>query len=91
MAGWTDEMEEEWDEGDGDPPDGEFEDDSERSETVVCPACGADVYEDAEKCPLCGDWITPQLSGRAAPPLYRWGAVVLLAVIAALIILGIWR
>ncbi len=40
----------EWDEGD--------EDDLGRSETVTCPSCGADVYEDAEQCPSCGEWIT---------------------------------
>lgn len=24
-----------------------------------CPACGAAVWEDTQKCPSCGDWITP--------------------------------
>ncbi len=25
------------------------------SATIVCPGCQADVYEDAERCPYCGD------------------------------------
>ena len=28
------------------------------AETVACPACGAEVYEEAEQCPRCGDYIT---------------------------------
>ena len=39
------------------------------SETVACPACGADVYEDSERCPACGEYITPNtspLAGRSA-------------------------
>ncbi|MCA9100245.1 MAG: zinc-ribbon domain-containing protein, partial [Planctomycetales bacterium] len=24
-------------------------------ETVACPSCGAEIYEDAERCPHCGD------------------------------------
>ena len=42
-----------WDGGDDDLPD--EEDDS--SATVECPACGADVYEDSERCPLCGSYL----------------------------------
>lgn len=31
----------------------------EVSETIPCPNCGADVYEDAEQCPVCGEFILP--------------------------------
>jgi predicted amidophosphoribosyltransferase len=24
---------------------------------VMCPKCGADMYEDAVKCPLCGEYV----------------------------------
>ncbi len=30
---------------------------------LPCPSCGAMVFEDAEKCPRCGDWITPFSGG----------------------------
>ena len=44
-------------------------DDDAPSETVPCPECGAEVYEDAEQCVSCGEWITTFHSpwqGRAA-------------------------
>ncbi|HRX85908.1 MAG TPA: hypothetical protein P5572_12895 [Phycisphaerae bacterium] len=55
------------------------------TETVPCPACGQEVYEDADQCPACGEWIIPMSSrsGRSR----RWVAVVL--VVAALM-LGVW-
>jgi predicted amidophosphoribosyltransferase len=41
-----------WDDGEDDYPD--EEDDS--TATVECPACGVDVYEEAERCPACGNY-----------------------------------
>ena len=49
-------MIDDWD--DGSDWDGGEDDDLDRSETVSCPSCGVDVYEDAEQCPSCGEWIT---------------------------------
>ena len=47
---------EDWEYPDGDDAD----DDDEESRTKPCPMCGMDVYEDAEKCPLCGEFFTRQ-------------------------------
>jgi hypothetical protein len=47
------------------PEPDEFEDEDD-CETRACPSCGADVYEDVEQCPACGDYIvfsTGALSG----------------------------
>ena len=49
-------MIDDWD--DGIDWDGGEDDDLDRSETVSCPSCCVDVYEDAEQCPSCGEWIT---------------------------------
>lgn len=38
--------------------DYEFDEDDDQSYTIACPACGEDVYEDAEQCPNCGEYIT---------------------------------
>ena len=38
------------------PDEDNFDDES--TETVLCPNCGAEVYEDAIRCPVCGDYIT---------------------------------
>lgn len=46
---------------DDDEYDDEFGDDSpedEFSEEVDCPHCGASIYEDAEQCPICGEYVT---------------------------------
>ena len=73
---------------DSDDPDvDECDDDSE--DTVVCPECGADVYEDAGRCPVCGLYLTPDTS----PWSNRsgiWIVISLLGIVAviAVLILG---
>lgn len=64
---WSDD---ELDEREFPDDDVDMEDDGDDEETITreCPRCGADIYEDAEQCPLCGTWINPDTSawsGRA--------------------------
>ncbi|MEX0702144.1 MAG: zinc ribbon domain-containing protein [Planctomycetales bacterium] len=71
-----------WDDSDDDWGD----DDDAPSETVRCPSCGADVYEDAEQCPACGEYITRTHSAWQGKPLW-WivlGAIGVIATIAVL-------
>ena len=35
-----------------------FDVDDDEAETIPCPNCGADVYEDAPRCPSCDEYIT---------------------------------
>lgn len=54
---------------DDDYEDGDYEDayeddayeddafDDDGVETVACPSCGAEIYEDAERCMHCGDYV----------------------------------
>ena len=37
----------------------EFGDDAE-SDTIPCPVCGEDIYEDAERCPNCENYVVPE-------------------------------
>ena len=30
------------------------------SDTLPCPSCGCEVYEDADRCPACGEYISPR-------------------------------
>ncbi len=62
---WDDEPDD-WDD-DHDPDD---PDDDDTSLTVACPVCGADVYEDAEHCPSCGDFIVLSTSPWTGKPLW---------------------
>jgi len=77
-----------WDDDDDD--DDEFEDDFEDDDPAAwyeCPLCGADVYEEADVCPACGDYITPKLVSRsdARPKWYMFlGLAGILAVVLVL-------
>ncbi|MBM4109155.1 MAG: hypothetical protein FJ255_10165 [Phycisphaerae bacterium] len=53
-------------------------------ETVRCPACGAEVYDQAEWCHKCGA-VLSESAGRTP----RWVWVTGLAVIAALVVFGL--
>ncbi len=77
---WHDELDEdEW-------SDGAWEDEDGESLTVTCPECGADVYEDAEQCPVCGAWIVPSNSPMAGRPTWfvLLGLLGIVAVVIAL-------
>jgi len=36
----------------------ELGDDADRLDTVTCPFCGEEVYDDADCCPACGHFFT---------------------------------
>ena len=71
------------------PDEDEFDDDP--TCTVPCPECGAQVYEDAPRCPACGNYITHDASVWSGRPGW-WiflGLLGLLAVILVLATLGL--
>ena len=80
-----------WDWSDDDLEGEEFPDadeaeelDDDLTELVECPRCGVDIYEDAEQCPLCGEWITHGTSAWGGRPWW-WvalGACGIAAIIA---------
>ncbi len=53
------------------------------SEMLPCPSCGAEVYEETQRCPHCGDWIMP-LAGSTRRKRRVWIIAALLAIIAIL-------
>ncbi len=55
--------------------------DEESTDTVVCPECGADVYEDADQCPVCGMFVIPDTRIWSGKPLW-WVALGVLGLIA---------
>jgi len=46
------------------------------SRTLPCPECGAEIYEDAERCPACGAYVVMRLSDTRRRPWW-WVAVVI--------------
>ena len=90
---WLDEANSEWDaDDDWNGPDAEGLDDQvddpADETTVPCPACGADIYDDAVRCPVCGEYITLNDSSVATP--FGWSrgivAILVVAVIAAMLV-----
>ncbi len=66
------------DEGPSDEDLDEFGQDT-ASTTMPCPECGAEMHDDSERCPTCGQYITRQTNEWAGRPLW-W---VLLAIAGA--------
>jgi hypothetical protein len=74
-----------WDQNEEEDWDTEAEDDE--SIVVRCPSCRRDVYEDAERCPHCGDYIVHSTRAWDGRPLW-WvigGLVGIVAVIWLLV------
>ena len=61
----------------------EFEDD--RTEALPCPSCGAEVYEETQRCPHCGDWIVPH-AAHARRKRGLWIVAAVLALIAIVVL-----
>jgi len=79
-----DEFDESWDDDDdlGTPDD-------EPVDTIRCPECRRDVYEDAEACPYCGHFLVADTSAWAGRPMW-WivlGFVGIVALVGSLILL----
>jgi uncharacterized paraquat-inducible protein A len=70
-------------EDDYDEPIDEQYDESDESDTIVCPACGAEIYEDTPCCPVCGEYITTSTSAWSGRP--TWWIVLGVAGIIALL------
>ena len=70
-------------------PEPDEHEDEELSQTQACPSCGAAIYEDAEQCAACGDYVVfsaPAMSG------WPWWFVVFgLAGMVAVILALSWR
>lgn len=49
--------ESDWDDDFDSDEDDNFDDEDDASETISCPECGTDIYEDADSCPQCGVYI----------------------------------
>jgi hypothetical protein len=70
--------------------DDEFADEADDGEPVrPCPACGAEMYEGADRCPGCGEYVVSGISRSRALP--RWFWIGLAAALAAAIILAVSR
>jgi predicted RNA-binding Zn-ribbon protein involved in translation (DUF1610 family) len=81
MASWQDDDDEL---NEAEDPDESDQDSGEESGTLPCPNCGEDVWEEAERCPHCGEYITPGIGSDRKP----WWVIV--AAILALLAVLLW-
>lgn len=62
--------------------EGNFDDDT--AETLPCPECGAEIYEESEQCPACGAYITFNNSIWLGKPVW-WIILGLLGIVATVL------
>jgi hypothetical protein len=60
--------------------------DDEATETISCPECQADIYEDAEQCPVCGSYVIGTTNIWTGKPIW-WVFLGLLGIIAVILAL----
>jgi predicted nucleic acid-binding Zn ribbon protein len=68
-----------WRDADDDLDDAEFPDeadegDDDDDDTIPCPYCLRPVYEDAERCPACGHYLSRE--DRERPSRHPWWLVI---------------
>lgn len=71
-----------WNDADDDLDDREYPDaDDDDDETVPCPHCREPVYEDAERCPHCGKYLSREDAPWSKPAWLVAGVAVCLAIV----------
>lgn len=72
-----------------DEPYDDLDDDS--AETLPCPHCGAEIYEDSEQCPVCGNYVTFRTSAWSGRSVW-WIVLAVAGVVATVLVLaGVFR
>ena len=65
-----------------------YSDDDDDDDTIPCPHCEKEIYDGAEQCPYCGQYISEE----DAPRDRRPGWIILGASIClAIVIMWVWR
>lgn len=53
-------------------------DEDESEPTMPCPGCGKEIYEEADACPYCGEYLADSDRQSPAKPWWVWLTVILL-------------
>lgn len=64
-------------------------DDLDDDATMPCPFCGEEIYDDAERCPQCGRYLSrEELPAGKTPVWIVAGAILCLIIVALWVIFG---
>jgi len=82
-------VEDDWPDDEEDEEDGyPSEDDDEDDDTIPCPFCRRQIYEQAEQCPYCQKYISQE----DAPPSRKpWWFVVAFLLCILMVLMWFWR
>ena len=72
---------------DWEDPDEPSDPEDDEADTLVCPACGSEVYEDAEQCPYCREYLTSPSTSVLADRPWWFVLLALLGMVAVIIAL----
>lgn len=68
------------------PDDPDPDPDGGAADEEPCPACGRPVYEDAVRCPHCGEWIERESLAARRGRGWRWPLLVAALIVAILVV-----
>ncbi len=71
-----------WDDEDDDLPEGVYHDADDGPSTVPCPYCREPVYESAQFCPRCENYLSKEDARGDRKPMWLWVCLIL-ALLAA--------
>ncbi|MCA9076023.1 MAG: hypothetical protein KDA93_13430 [Planctomycetaceae bacterium] len=65
----------------------EESDDDQGVDVRPCPSCGVEIYEEAERCPHCGEYVVWSNSAFAGKPKW-WVVLGIMGIIAVIVVLA---
>ena len=66
--------------------DDDYGDEDEEEPTILCPNCGAEIWEEAERCPECGEYFSDDARIDRRTLMPRW---ITLTAVLCLLLLGL--
>lgn len=65
----------------------DFENDSDQDHLMSCPSCGAEIYDESEQCPYCGEYVLTSASPFASKPTWvQWLFVIIVIAIVLVVV-----
>ena len=73
---------------DPEEPDESDQDDEDGAVEIRCPNCKKWIFEDAEQCPMCGQYVSTEDPATPSGNKPMWMIIIILMLIAAMFVLA---